>query len=904
MRRAHARHARLLLLLCAACTSGARARRGGRAALSLVPPPARRAPPPLPPAVNWAAASLGATATANSAGYWVRACGFLRVAGRLRPAVTRTPGTPRAARLHAQAGYTALPSYALDGDTSTFWSSTGGAECCSESAPAWLMVALGAPRPVAALQLLVFYDMTFTLALANASDGPFATVALHFCETCRMNDWAGRYRVETFALRATATASFVKLTVTWSAAGGVGGCADQCDWASDVYDFRALSPGALPAAAPPPPPPAAPQHEAVSPPGCDAAAPAVTLIQQSPAGAEATLTGGAAQRERGAGHAGDAGATLTGAAASAASSTGAVEFTRIIRPAEDCRCEEAHMLALTVYIWMGGGVLPGEGLVISLVDATRQTPGATRFMSGCGVRAALPAHALSIVLDTADSDAACDEPGTGARIVSTLDGEDAPPRVMSSTLELGTSAFRRGAWTPVQLLIKDTRQITNPLAAADSSEGRQDESAAAPLRFAPWRVWLDGTQLLDSSVLPHAVRASATLREFYIVVSARTGSASMDVHAISGLRLECPRKDSDLASGWIINWAGLRQPLTPPPFGWPPPPTKAAAPGAAAGADLPRSTVSMRAAALSCLAAFVTSLSLASLAAAAWHCRRHPRAQPQAAEYLLCYRAAQPQLNLADEQQTTAPPPLATKHHTASEVPPPAFHAFLSYRRADWRIVDAVHDKLRLAGVRVFKDVDGQMAGRPFDVELLLAVHSAAAFAPVVTLASLQRLAGAAAAGAEADTSLAEWLAALYFRDAEEAQQHRSVRLIHPLLVGQLAPPTRERAHAHHWLSLRDEPAYAAALAALPAATPAATVAMVDGALRRALGRSLPPRFACLTVRQIVCGCDDEQAPCGRLAGILSGAPFALECAEDDLGLYVQRRYAPALLRCEATTHD
>jgi hypothetical protein len=57
-------------------------------------------------------------------------------------------------------------------------------------------------------------------------------------------------------------------------------------------------------------------------------------------------------------------------------------------------------------------------------------------------------------------------------------------------------------------------------------------------------------------------------------------------------------------------------------------------------------------------------------------------------------------------------------------------------------------------------------------------------------------------------------------------------------------------------------------------------------------------------VRQIVCGCDDEQAPCGRLAGILSGAPFALECAEDDLGLYVQRRYAPALLRCEATTHD
>ena len=196
------------------------------------------------------------------------------------------------------------------------------------------------------------------------------------------------------------------------------------------------------------------------------------------------------------------------------------------------------------------------------------------------------------------------------------------------------------------------------------------------------------------------------------------------------------------------------------------------------------------------------------------------------------------------------------------------------------------------------------MAGRPFDVELLAAVRSARAFAPVVTLSSLQRLAGAAAAGAAADTSLAEWLAALYFRDAEELPRPRPVRIIHPLLVGQLeAPPTRERAHSH-WLSLRDDPAYAAALAALPDAVPAATVAMLDAALRRTAGAQLPPRFAALTVRQIVCGCDDAQAPCGRLAGILSGAPFALACSEDDLGLYIGRRYAPALLRGEATADE
>jgi hypothetical protein len=156
-----------------------------------------------------------------------------------------------------------------------------------------------------------------------------------------------------------------------------------------------------------------------------------------------------------------------------------------------------------------------------------------------------------------------------------------------------------------------------------------------------------------------------------------------------------------------------------------------------------------------------------------------------------------------------------------------------------------------------------------------------------------------AATSAEPDTSLAEWLAALYFRDAEEETADdgtRPVRLIHPLLVGQLAPPTRERTPAR-WLNLKDDPAYAAALAALPDAVPAATVALVDSALRRTAGAPLPPRFAALTVRQIVCGCDDAHAPCGRVAGVLSGAPFALECADDDLGLYIRGKFAPALLR-------
>jgi hypothetical protein len=603
----------------------------------------------------------------------------------------------------------------------------------------------------------------------------------------------------------------------------------------------------------------------------------VKLIDQAPSGAGATLSGGAALRAIGSGHAPAAGSVSLTAAAAAG--FGAVEFARVIRPAEDCRCEASHMLALMVYVRMGGGSLPGEGLVISLVDATKQTPGATRFMPGCGVRAALPAHAVSIALDTADSDASCDEPGTGARIVSTLGGAAAPPLVVSSTLEMGTAAFRRGAWTAVQFLIKDpsVRVVNHATGEVQLPGQAADALPAERLRYAPWLVWLDGSLLLDSSLLPSAQRNATTLRDFYVVVSARTGGTALDAHAISGLRLDCLQHDGFEGNkgfmNWIVNWEGLRQPLTPPPFGRPPPP--ASAPPLRGSSD--GGVMAGAAVAAVSTGVFMGTLALMSLAAAAWHGRREhaPSAGGCAAE-----EAAQQQASLLQPPQPA--------------MPEPAFHAFLSHRRADWRIADAVHDKLRLAGLRVFvRDADGAMARWPFDVgQLLLAVRSAPVFAPVVTLESLQRLAGAATA-AEPDASLAEWLAALYFRDAEQAQ-NRCVRLIHPLLVGKLVPPTHEGASAQ-WLNLKDDPAYAQALAALPDAVPAATVALVDAALRRTAGAPLPARFAQLTVRQIVCGCDEP--PPRRLAGVLSGEPFALECAQADLDLHIGGRYAPALLR-------
>ena len=143
---------------------------------------------------------------------------------------------PAAARRcsRCRCSYVAEALYALDGNEMPFWSSVGGTVCCTESSPAWLLVALGAPRPIATLQLVVVHDMTFTLLLANASDAAWVTVATHTCVECLMNLLLeGGNTLYTFDVTRggrPVVASHIKLLITWSSAGGMGGCADTCDW--------------------------------------------------------------------------------------------------------------------------------------------------------------------------------------------------------------------------------------------------------------------------------------------------------------------------------------------------------------------------------------------------------------------------------------------------------------------------------------------------------------------------------------------------------------------------------------------------------------------------------------------------------------------------------------------------
>ena len=249
-------------------------------------------------AVNWALASAGASvralvmdvaslpacansralsvalpqATANNAGYW--------------------------------AGYTAEARYALDGDRHTYWSSTGGATCCTLSQPAWLLVDLGATRHVATLQLIMRQDMTYTLAAANASTGPFVTVAARTCTVCRQNSdllqGPAGTRLDTFPLGRGVAASFLRLSITWSSQGGIGGCESLCDWATNVYEFRAYSHGALPPEALDSTMLAPPTPETVADEAC-LLREVVPLLTQADDGAGAALRDDAALQPRGGG---------------------------------------------------------------------------------------------------------------------------------------------------------------------------------------------------------------------------------------------------------------------------------------------------------------------------------------------------------------------------------------------------------------------------------------------------------------------------------------------------------------------------------------------------------------------------------------------------------------------------
>ena len=232
-------------------------------------------------------------------------------------------------------------------------------------------------------------------------------------------------------------------------------------------------------------------------------------------------------------------------------------------------------------------------------------------------------------------------------------------------------------------------------------------------------MFVNGSETLSpyallSSIQPRMCAANVSLEAFYIVVSARTGPTGSDRHVVSGVSLS-------YCDEFIENWSGFRQPFTPPPASPPwrrsppqpppqPPPMQQHWPVASRSAT--------RLGAVSFGTAFACTFGLLLLIAMAVPLYRSVHRKQRAA----CKAAAVPG---SDEAWLLSAPPtklVAVMSDDDAERQSTVFDVFLSYRRADTLIIDSIHDKLRLAGLRVFKDVDGFMAEQQvFDAQLVRA---------------------------------------------------------------------------------------------------------------------------------------------------------------------------------------
>ena len=237
---------------------------------------------------------------------------------------------------------------------------------------------------------------------------------------------------------------------------------------------------------------------------------------------------------------------------------------------------------------------------------------------------------------------------------------------------------------------------------------------------------------------------------------------------------------------------------------------------------------------------------------------------------------------------------------------------FLSYRRKELAVADQVHDKLTLAGLRVFYDRGGAMAGRPFEQELFAAIRDTPVFASLITLHDVQRW--AAHDVAVADFTLAEIVIALHF-----ARTGR-VRLIFPLLIGEVVAETPGTARGERDYLFANAQ-FKAARAALPAVVPTATIALVTTLFQNlGGGEVLSPELAAVTVRDLILGPSagapgggmHAAAPAGsrqdelvaisimgsthRLRGILEMDAVFLYGPDEQAGLVLRYRYAESIV--------
>jgi hypothetical protein len=180
---------------------------------------------------------------------------------------------------------------------------------------------------------------------------------------------------------------------------------------------------------------------------------------------------------------------------------------------------------ISVNFTSGGGTR-GDGVLLALVDSTRQNPESTVFLgTGCGLRAVRPAWAFIVELDTYDdeNDIACrnvplDGSSYGFRLVRTYGPADEPV-ILSSVLHSDDAPSCRPSCTLDANLFSGNwwqLQLTLPsLASVDIN------------------VWAEGA--LRMSETNHSYVPSS----FYLLAAGRTSTLSSDLNGVANMRVDC-----------------------------------------------------------------------------------------------------------------------------------------------------------------------------------------------------------------------------------------------------------------------------------------------------------------------------------------------------------------------------
>ena len=238
---------------------------------------------------------------------------------------------------------------------------------------------------------------------------------------------------------------------------------------------------------------------------------------------------------------------------------------------------------------------------------------------------------------------------------------------------------------------------------------------------------------------------------------------------------------------------------------------------------------------------------------------------------------------------------------------PILYDVFISYRRVDHRIMEAITDKLKLAGLHVFVDRAGDMAGKPFKTEIFHAMKSSKVIVPLLTNEVMRTLSSCEpdAWETKVDFLIVEYLFALHLLYTH------GVARVYPLLIGDEF--FNSQTQRLEWDNLLRNESFKNRLAALPDVVPRASLACAYSVIlesQPAVPFTLPQE---LTVRDIVCGRKAQMLPvapsggedeAGAAAaqitdplvhGILSMDAFPLACPQEDLDLYIRAQFVANL---------